>query len=182
MQCPAYAGHCYTLAMKEISPRARARNQLVFALCLLGVALAGYLATRAWTPRPQPAPEQPGATEATSSPATSTPPAAEQDRGPVARERTGSQEGIEGEYVCLPHKDTGGPQTLECALGLKADDGRYYAVSASGAIAESASATTPTGARVRLTGNVVPAPALSTTEWDRYDIAGVISVTTFTRL
>lgn len=35
---------------------------------------------------------------------------------------------ITGEPVCLPHKDTSGPTTLECALGLKGDDGRYYAL------------------------------------------------------
>jgi hypothetical protein len=33
---------------------------------------------------------------------------------------------VEGEVVCLPHKDTGGPQTMECAYGLKTADGTYY--------------------------------------------------------
>ena len=33
---------------------------------------------------------------------------------------------ISGEPVCLPHRDTSGPQTLECAIGLKTDDGTYY--------------------------------------------------------
>jgi hypothetical protein len=36
---------------------------------------------------------------------------------------------VRGTMVCLPHKDTSGPQTMECAFGLKADDGRYYALS-----------------------------------------------------
>ena len=31
-----------------------------------------------------------------------------------------------GEVVCLPHKDKSGPTTLECAMGLLTDDGRYY--------------------------------------------------------
>src|SRR5688572_24598229 len=35
---------------------------------------------------------------------------------------------LTGEYVCLPHKDTRGPQTLECAFGLKTDSGEYYAL------------------------------------------------------
>jgi hypothetical protein len=30
--------------------------------------------------------------------------------------------------LCLPHKDTAGPQTLECAFGLKDDSGRYFAL------------------------------------------------------
>lgn len=36
---------------------------------------------------------------------------------------------VSGEIVCLPHKDQSGPQTLECAYGLKADDGKYYGLS-----------------------------------------------------
>jgi hypothetical protein len=35
---------------------------------------------------------------------------------------------INGTAVCLPHKDTSGPQTMECAYGLKDDTGRYYAL------------------------------------------------------
>jgi len=35
---------------------------------------------------------------------------------------------ISGELACLPHKDTSGPQTLECAYGLRTDDNRYYAL------------------------------------------------------
>lgn len=35
---------------------------------------------------------------------------------------------ITGTPTCLPHKDTSGPTTLECAIGLKGDDGRYYAL------------------------------------------------------
>jgi hypothetical protein len=33
---------------------------------------------------------------------------------------------IKGVVLCLPHKDTSGPQTLECAFGLKDENGRYY--------------------------------------------------------
>ena len=32
---------------------------------------------------------------------------------------------IKGEMVCLPHKESG-PQTLECAYGLKDENGLYY--------------------------------------------------------
>jgi membrane-bound inhibitor of C-type lysozyme len=34
-----------------------------------------------------------------------------------------------GKVACLPNKDTGGPQTLECALGLQTADGNYYELS-----------------------------------------------------
>ncbi|MBU1130917.1 hypothetical protein KJ840_02180 [Patescibacteria group bacterium] len=33
---------------------------------------------------------------------------------------------IEGQIDCLPHRDTGGGQTLECAFGLQGKDGMYY--------------------------------------------------------
>lgn len=33
---------------------------------------------------------------------------------------------ISGTIVCLPHKDTTGPQTLECAYGLQGADENYY--------------------------------------------------------
>lgn len=33
---------------------------------------------------------------------------------------------VTGQMVCLPHKNAAGPQTMECAFGVKADDGRYY--------------------------------------------------------
>lgn len=35
---------------------------------------------------------------------------------------------VQGEMVCLPHRDQTGPQTLECAFGLLAEDGTYYAL------------------------------------------------------
>ena len=33
---------------------------------------------------------------------------------------------LEGSVVCLPHKNTGGPQTLECASGLQVGQNDYY--------------------------------------------------------
>lgn len=35
---------------------------------------------------------------------------------------------IKGNMVCLPHKNTSGPQTMECALGLQDTKGNYYAL------------------------------------------------------
>lgn len=48
----------------------------------------------------------------------------------ITEEKTASNSAttLTGELTCLPHKDTGGPVTLECALGLLADDGRYFAL------------------------------------------------------
>jgi hypothetical protein len=38
----------------------------------------------------------------------------------------GEETTLKGKVVCLPHKDTSGPQTLECAIGLQLEDGSYY--------------------------------------------------------
>jgi hypothetical protein len=35
---------------------------------------------------------------------------------------------LQGKIVCLPHRDTSGPQTLECAFGLQDIQGRYFAL------------------------------------------------------
>ncbi|MDO8610898.1 MAG: hypothetical protein Q7R95_10235 [bacterium] len=35
---------------------------------------------------------------------------------------------IQGTILCLPHKNTFGPQTKECAYGLKDDSGRYFSL------------------------------------------------------
>ncbi|HEU5121640.1 MAG TPA: hypothetical protein VFT59_02250 [Candidatus Saccharimonadales bacterium] len=42
---------------------------------------------------------------------------------------TNSQVTIEGTAVCLPHKNADGPQTMECAVGVKTDAGMYYGIS-----------------------------------------------------
>lgn len=34
-----------------------------------------------------------------------------------------------GELICLPHKNTDGPQTLECAFGIQNENGENYAIS-----------------------------------------------------
>ena len=36
---------------------------------------------------------------------------------------------VRGTALCLPHKDTSGPQTLECAFGIKDTEGRYFGLS-----------------------------------------------------
>lgn len=36
---------------------------------------------------------------------------------------------VEGKIVCLSHRNTNGPQTLECAIGIETDDGKHYSIS-----------------------------------------------------
>lgn len=83
---------------------------------------------------------------------------------------------LAGEYVCLPHKDTTGPVTQECAFGVKLDDGTYYAISFN-----LMSAIVPdiaTGNRIYANGTITPIEMLSSTHLrDTYDIKGIFSVT-----
>jgi hypothetical protein len=82
---------------------------------------------------------------------------------------------LSGTYTCLPHMDTSGPQTMECAFGLKTDDGDYYAVN----FGESADAATQfqSGAHIRAEGNVVIKEALSSDHWQKYNMTGIFTVT-----
>lgn len=86
---------------------------------------------------------------------------------------------VEGYWECLPHKDTTGPQTDECALGIAVDksDGHY-------AIDTRLMSTYPvdfsTGTKVRVSGVMTPVEQLSAVQ--KYDIDGVISATTIEKI
>lgn len=83
---------------------------------------------------------------------------------------TGSQT-IDGQLACLPKLGTG-PQTMECAIGLRANDGRHYALRQASAESSAKLWGFPMGTNVRVTGTVT---APSTNEV--YDIVGIIDTT-----
>ncbi len=81
----------------------------------------------------------------------------------------GGEVSLSGEFVCLPHKDTDGPQTMECAFGLKTDDGTYYGLhDTSGDYSQLG--TLPTGTRITVHGTNKPEQS------DKYQSIGVVSV------
>ncbi len=83
---------------------------------------------------------------------------------------------LTGTYVCLPHKDTTGPQTLECALGMKADDGNYYSLNFN--LASQAPPNLATGDRFSASGVVTPTETLNSDYLRKtYNVKGVFSVT-----
>lgn len=82
---------------------------------------------------------------------------------------------LEGEYTCLPHTDTSGPQTMECALGLKTDDGSYYALDF-GNLLQSGAINFGTGTRIRVSGLLVPIEQISSNQWQKYPIKGILQV------
>lgn len=82
---------------------------------------------------------------------------------------------IQGRMVCLPHKNTDGPQTLECAFGLKDDEGRYFALSDTDSAYKNIG-NVPMNVRVEVEGVF----ALRTDS--NYQDIGVISVTRVTQI
>ncbi len=81
---------------------------------------------------------------------------------------------IRGMYICLPHVQKDGPQTMECALGLKALDGKYYSLDFSSS--SSSPMSLVTNINLSITGTVTPVERLSTNQWKKYPIVGIISV------
>lgn len=86
------------------------------------------------------------------------------------------QRTVTGARICLPHKDTTGPQTEECALGLKGDDGSNYALDITNVPPEQSSVLD--AGRAEVTGMYVPVEILSSDHWMKYDVAGIISAQT----
>ena len=100
----------------------------------------------------------------------------------IYQEKQGDGTGVEpyramlsGEYVCLPHADTTGPQTDECAFGLKTDVGEYYAVDFS--LMSQEQQPLSVGDRMSAQGLVTPIERLSSDHWKKYAIEGIFSVT-----
>ncbi len=82
---------------------------------------------------------------------------------------------LSGTYVCLSHINPGEVQTQECVFGLKTDDGLYYMVNF-GASANAAELFN-SGARITAEGFMVIKEALSTNQWDAYNMKGIFTIT-----
>lgn len=85
---------------------------------------------------------------------------------------------ITGAYTCLPKVNTGGPVTLECALGLVTDQGAYALDMndvAGGSYPELVG-----NEEITVEGTLTPKSMLSSAHWQTYDIVGVISLTKLT--
>lgn len=80
-----------------------------------------------------------------------------------------------GEYVCLPHRNAEGPQTDECALGLKTDVGEYFAIDFG--LMSQAQPALSVGDRISASGVITPVERLSSEYWRNYPIEAIFSVT-----
>lgn len=81
---------------------------------------------------------------------------------------------LTGTYACLPKKNTGGPVTLECAFGLKTDEG-YYSLDMSSILTDNYPALYG-NETITVEGVLVPVEMLSSDRWKTYDVVGVVSV------
>ena len=82
---------------------------------------------------------------------------------------------VEGVTECLPHRNTSGPQTLECAFGIKETGTNYHYAVNLNLLAQQYSFET--GVNISVEGVFVPIEQISTNMWQKYNIVGIISVT-----
>jgi len=83
---------------------------------------------------------------------------------------------LSGITVCLPHRDTSGPHTMECAFRLKTDRGSHYALDHR-VLSSDVFLDAPTNERVTLEGTLVPLEDIDERTWKVYDIVGQMRVT-----
>lgn len=76
---------------------------------------------------------------------------------------------MRGTVVCLPHRDTDGPQTLECAFGIRDASGTYYALRDPSPDQQLISSVA-TDSEVEVSG------VLEVGEHERYQSAGVLEI------
>ncbi|MCF7831899.1 MAG: hypothetical protein K9M36_03380 [Candidatus Pacebacteria bacterium] len=95
-----------------------------------------------------------------------------QDGGVVVESYRATLTGVQ---VCLSHKDTSGPQTMECAIGIETDTGEYYALDLN--LMSQVMTEISQGERFTATGVVTPIEYLSTDHWQKYNVQGIFSVT-----
>jgi len=91
------------------------------------------------------------------------------------RDATPVQAMLKGEYACLPNKPTDGPVTLECALGLKANDGNYYALDMT-AQDPTMSSVIQVGQKMEVNGALLYIKDQNSWALKKYDIKGVLKV------
>jgi hypothetical protein len=82
---------------------------------------------------------------------------------------------VSGAIVCLPHWNTSGAQTLECAFGFRDDSGEYYFLQDADRNFDDISSV-PTGVRVEVFGKFIPG------SHEEYQSIGTIEVDGITEL
>ncbi|HEY0980286.1 MAG TPA: hypothetical protein VGE18_02665 [Candidatus Paceibacterota bacterium] len=94
--------------------------------------------------------------------------------GPAAPLTPDAAVTVRGVLTCLPHKNTAGPTTLECASGIRAENGDYYALDLTAVSAETMEYDY--SGTVTVSGHFTPLAVLSSDHWYKYEMLGIISV------
>ena len=88
---------------------------------------------------------------------------------------------LNGRYICLPHKGNGEFQTLECAFGIKDNNsGSNYALDLN-QMHEDFAMNIVMDKDIEIIGNLTPIELLSSDHYQKYDVAGIITVRKETR-
>lgn len=88
---------------------------------------------------------------------------------------------FEGVLDCLPHKQTEGPVTQECALGLRVNNETYYGVSTNRFSSRGVIAL-PVGTAVRVRGKLEPIEKSGSGRLRAYDVKGVVKTSSLTAI
>jgi hypothetical protein len=89
---------------------------------------------------------------------------------------------ITGNFVCLPHKETSGPQTTECAYGVKTSNGEYYALSTNLLASRDIVDNLQMNQKIKVNGVLVLIEQISSNKWQAYPIKGIIEATTVEKI
>ena len=92
-----------------------------------------------------------------------------------ARSRLPERVSIIGYWECLPHRDQSGPQTMECAFGIAPEGADDHHLGVHTMLMSSHPVDFPTGTKVRVEGVLTPMEMLSSDQWQKYDIDGIVS-------
>jgi hypothetical protein len=88
---------------------------------------------------------------------------------------------VTGRWECLPHRDSAGPQTLECTFGIALDQSdNHLAINTT--LMSQALINYTNDTKVRISGVLMPANQLSSDVWKKYDIDGVINAVAIEKL
>lgn len=80
---------------------------------------------------------------------------------------------LEGTYVCLQRTD--GKRTTECTPGIKVKEDQY-ALDLAYVVGGEKSISLSNGMKILVGGVIVPVEEVSTDQWDRYSIKGIMRV------
>lgn len=97
----------------------------------------------------------------------------------IVNEKVDNMTTITGNFSCLPFKDTSRTAGDNCTLGVKARDGAFYALDISRI--QDANTDLKADDTIAVTGILLPATEVPGTEWEDFNVQGIVKVNTLLR-